>query len=62
MVGVLDNKDSLFEKNQCKSLLCNIWILYRSQKKLSQYTFSCSNSAIETLMFRVNNKLERRRL
>ena len=26
----------LFEKNPCESLLCIIWILYHSQKKLSQ--------------------------
>ena len=25
-----------------------MWILYRSQKKLSQETFSCLNLAIET--------------
>ena len=39
MVRVLDNKDSLFEKNLCKSLLCNIWILYRSQKNYPSKRF-----------------------
>ena len=51
---VVDNNALLFEENLCKSLLCIIWILYHSQKNLSQKIFSCLSSAIEALKNGVN--------